>query len=144
MMRIRIIAPNSLTEGISEGIFYLFAARDATPADAHPDSKSVSQIPSAMSTVVVVKLPDYRSWSRAAKLTSPEGRSKNASLREAFFGWGEWCNALNGDGSARFPPPEIAKRDFDLPAGEVGPLPNCFPDNAHRGPNINHADAAAI
>jgi hypothetical protein len=76
--------------------------------------------------------------------TSPEGRSKNASVSEAFFGWGEWCNEFNDDGAAGLPPPEIAKGDFDLPSGEMGDLPNCSGDSAHRGRNMNHAGAAAI
>jgi hypothetical protein len=51
--------------------------------------------------------------------TSPAGRSKNASFREAFFGWGE-SRHINGiHGAAPLSPPEIAKSDFDLPAGEV-------------------------
>jgi hypothetical protein len=33
-------------------------------------------------------------------------------------GWGEWCNEVSGDGTARFPPPEIAKCDIDIPSGK--------------------------
>ena len=51
--------------------------------------------------------------------TSPEGRSKNARLGEAFFGWGERRNESNVGETAPLPPPEIAKGDFDLPSGEV-------------------------
>jgi hypothetical protein len=66
----------------------------------------------------------HTSWSGARYPISPEGRSKNASLGEAFFGWGEWWNELNVDGLARLPPPEKLSplrfdEFFDLPSGEM-------------------------
>ena len=54
---------------------------------------------------------------------SPAGRSKNANLREAFFGRGECRHILGVHGASPFAPPEIAKGDFDLPAGEVSRCP---------------------
>jgi hypothetical protein len=64
------------------------------------------------------------SWSCPDNATSPEGRSKNASVSDAFFGWGERCNESSIDGSARFLPPEKSAplrfhEFFDLPSGEV-------------------------
>ena len=84
----------------------------------------VSEPVSLSSPVIGVRACTYLSRPDKAR-PSPEGRSKNASSGEAFFGWGEWCNNLNGAGSTRLPPPE--KRAplrfaafFDLPSREMG------------------------
>jgi protein ImuB len=82
----------------------------------------------------------HTSWSCATKPTSPEGRSKNASLGEAFFGWGEWRNKLNADGSAPLPPPEKlaplrSDEFFDLPSGEVSRSVHALASSGGKGIN---------
>jgi 16S rRNA (cytosine967-C5)-methyltransferase len=76
--------------------------------------------------------------------TSPEGRSKNASFREAFFGRGERRNAFDGDGAAPLPSPEIAKGDVDLPSGEVSGFETLFSGEGYGAATLSEEERAAI